>query len=123
MKQYMPMKPIKRDYKFRVRADQNGYVCQFQMYTRKVGKTAEKCLGERVVKDLSRTLVGKNYQLYFNNYFSSVNLMNSLRDKIFACATVRKDRVGLPKIQIKGKDLKLGESEFRTSNVGVRWVK
>lgn len=124
MKQYMLMKPIKRGYKFWVRADQYGYVCEFQMYTGKVGKKPEKCLRERVVKDLSRALVNKNYHLYFDNYFSSIDLMNSLlKDKIFACATVRKDRSGLPKNQMKDKDLDAGESEFRTSNEGVRWVK
>lgn len=93
--------------------------------TGKVGKKPEKCLGEKVVKDLSRVLVNKNYHMYFDNYFSSIDLMNSLlKDKIFACATVRKDRSGLPKNQMKDKDLDVGKSEFpNTSNEGVRWVK
>ncbi|XP_058810917.1 piggyBac transposable element-derived protein 4-like [Phymastichus coffea] len=31
MKQYMPQKPIKREYKIWVRSDMNGYVCEFQI--------------------------------------------------------------------------------------------
>ncbi|XP_018364713.1 PREDICTED: piggyBac transposable element-derived protein 3-like [Trachymyrmex cornetzi] len=57
MKQYMPQKPIKRGYKVWVRSDMNGYVCEFQMYTGKIGNAAEKNLLERVIKDLSQTLI------------------------------------------------------------------
>lgn len=100
MKQYMPMKPIKRDYKVWVRADMNGFVCEFQIYTGKIDDKSEKNLGERVVKDLSRALIKKNYHIYFDNYFSSVDLMKSLQDNgILACGTIRKDRARLPKIQ------------------------
>jgi hypothetical protein len=28
----MPMKPVKRGYKVWIRADQTGYVCQFEVY-------------------------------------------------------------------------------------------
>lgn len=60
MKQYMPMKPIKRGCKIWVRADDFGYVCEFQIYTGKVQGKPEN-LGERVVRDLSRALVQKHY--------------------------------------------------------------
>lgn len=33
LRQYMPMKPIKRGYKMWVRANQSGFVSQFQIYT------------------------------------------------------------------------------------------
>ncbi|CAH1954633.1 unnamed protein product [Acanthoscelides obtectus] len=36
LKQFLPLEPIKRGYKVWVRSDENGYVCQFQIY---VGKT------------------------------------------------------------------------------------
>ncbi|GLV38185.1 hypothetical protein CBL_12831 [Carabus blaptoides fortunei] len=55
----MPLKPIKRGYKVWIRADESGSACQFQVYTGKVNDTAEKELGSRVVKDLTRDLVGK----------------------------------------------------------------
>ena len=53
VKQYMPMKPIKRGIKVWVLGDShNGYFHTFQVYTGKEG-SGEKQLGQRVVKDLS----------------------------------------------------------------------
>lgn len=117
MKQYMPQKPVKREFKNWIRSDESGYVCQFQIYTGKDGNT-EKQLGTRVVKNLTRELIGGNHHVYFDNFFTSVNLMISLRnDQIFSCGTVRPNRTGLPKSE---KKLKKGEYEFRTSNEGLR---
>ena len=62
----------------------------------KVGGKSEKHLGECVVKDLTRPLVGKNYTIYCDNYFSSVKLFSLLSDSIYACGTLRSDRVGYP---------------------------
>lgn len=71
IKQYMPNKPTKRGYKVWTRADAFGYVCLFEIYTGKTNNIVEKNLGARVVNDLVRDLVGKNYIVYFDNYFSS----------------------------------------------------
>lgn len=123
MKQYMPLKPIKRGYKCWVRADASGYVCEFQVYTGKTEST-EKQLGARVVKDLTRELVGNNHHVYFDNFFTGVDLMVSLKkDKIFACGTVRQNRSRLPKSSIPDKQMNHGQSDFRTSNTGIRWIK
>lgn len=120
-KQYMPKKPNPRGFKAWVRADKVGYTCEFQIYTGKVNGKSEKCLGSRVVRDLSAGLAGKNYEIYFDNYFSSVELMAELREaKILACATVRKDRVDLPK-KIR-KNLTASEYEYKTSYKGLTWV-
>jgi len=55
-------------------------------------------LGERVIRDLSRDLAHKYYRIYFNNYFSTVDLMsNLLVDGILACGTVRTNRKDLSK--------------------------
>ena len=44
----------------------------------------ETSLGERVVKDLSRALVGKYYTIHCDNYFSNVKLFNNLlKDSIY----------------------------------------
>lgn len=97
MKQYLPQKPVKSGIKVWVRADSvNGYVSEFQVYHGKQGQR-ETSLGERVVKDLSRALVGKYYTIYCDNYFSSVKLFNDLlKDSIYACGTLRSNRVGYP---------------------------
>ena len=70
IKQYLPLKRIKRGYKIWVRADAYGFLCEFQIYTGKVNGKPENLLGERVVKDLSRPLVHKNYRIYFDNHFN-----------------------------------------------------
>lgn len=124
LKQYLPMKPIKRGYKVWVRADQFGFVCEFQIYTGKVNGKPEKFLGERVVKDLSRDLEHKNYFFYFDNFFTTIQLMLDLKSSgILACGTVRKDKKDLPKNQKKDKDMSAGDSEYRTSYKGISWLK
>lgn len=123
IKQYMPMKPIKRGYKVWVRADESGYICEFQVYTGKLN-SAETSLGKRVVIDLTRNLVGKYHHVYFDNFFTSVELMEQLlNDGIYACGTVRANRKGLPTNQINEKLLKKGDSESRLLTNGVAWVK
>ncbi|CAI6354194.1 unnamed protein product [Macrosiphum euphorbiae] len=64
MKQYMPMKPIKRGYKIWVRADQNGFISEFEIYT---GKTdsVESSLGKRVILTLTNKIQGKYHRVFF----------------------------------------------------------
>ena len=97
LKQYMPKKPIRRGLKVWMRADScNGYVSRFQVY---VGKevTSEKGLGARVVKDLSRDLIGKHYHIFCDNFFTSIRLFDELHQKgIYATGTLRADRRGFP---------------------------
>jgi len=69
LKQCMLKKPIKRGFKVWCSCDsKNGYTCDFQAYTGKVGNATKKKLGARVVKDLS--VVAKDFHLYFDNFFS-----------------------------------------------------
>ncbi len=98
MKQYMPKKTIKRGLKIWMRSDStNGYVCQFQVYTGKEGDKADVGLGGKVVTALSRDLVGKNYHLYMDNFFSSIPLFHQLLDDgIYACGTLRSNRKFFP---------------------------
>ena len=50
LKQYMPMKPIKRGIKVWAWADaNNGYVSAFEVYTGRKGNTTEKGLGAAVI--------------------------------------------------------------------------
>ena len=98
MKQYLPMKPVKRGFKIWVRADShNGYISRFECYTGKKGDTTEVGLGGKVVERLTRDLVGKNYHIYMDNFFSSVSLYKSLlRDKIYCTGTLRSNRRYFP---------------------------
>lgn len=68
IKQYMPMKPIKRGYKVWVQADESGYICEFQIYTDLLN-SVETSLGKRVVIDLTG-----NYHFYVTIREISINL-------------------------------------------------
>lgn len=107
LKQYIPLKPVRRGFKIWMRADStNGYICDFSVYTGKE-ESAEKGLGEKVVKKLSQPLAGGNYHIFFDNFFSTVNLFDDLLEEgIYACGTFRRDRKGVPQAI---KDVKLGK--------------
>ena len=67
MKQYLPMKPVKRGFEVWVRADAvTGYFSAFDVYVGKPsdGATIVVGLGERVVLQLSESLRGGNYQIF-----------------------------------------------------------
>ncbi|XP_033728229.1 piggyBac transposable element-derived protein 4-like [Pecten maximus] len=110
-KQYIPMKPTKRGIKVWMRADpNNGFVNDFQVYTGRENNVAEKGLGERVVKDLTRDIWGQNHHVYCDNYFTTVPLFEELlQNKTYACGTVRANRKGLPPAVVKAKLRKQGD--------------
>ena len=57
MKQYMPLKPVKRGFKVWVLADAtNGYVSNLKVYTGKSEETSEDGLGGSVVKHLCKEI-------------------------------------------------------------------
>ncbi|XP_033125117.1 piggyBac transposable element-derived protein 3-like [Anneissia japonica] len=104
LKQYNSMKPIKMGYKLWCRADNLGYIGQFIVYQ---GKGSDGVLetvypesygqGDKVIHDLTRPLVGKGYNVYFDNYFASVPLLENIKDDgILACGTIRSNHKYLP---------------------------
>ncbi|XP_023312894.1 piggyBac transposable element-derived protein 4-like [Anoplophora glabripennis] len=120
----MPNKPIKWGYKVWTRADVHGYIDEFQIYTGKVNETAEKELGPRVITDLTRSLVGKHYFVYFDNYFTSLVLLRQLqKENIHATGTIRKKRKGIPDDFKTDKELKRGDFDWRVTDDGISCVK
>lgn len=128
LKQYMPLKPVKRGYKVWCLADaQTGYVYNFEVYT---GKTANSNTGnysmcEKVVLNLCQPLMHTQRLVAFDNFFTTYRLMRKmLSDGLYACGTVRGNRSGLPEF-LTNKNLKLkrGEFSFETKSgvAAVRW--
>jgi len=75
---------------------QNGYVNNFILYTGKADGSFRD-LGYKVVMGVCKHILGKGYHLYFDNYFSSVNLAVALLQNGTTCiATIRPDRPGFP---------------------------
>lgn len=105
LKQYMPMKPIKRGYKIWARADSSsGYLYQFEVYCGKTEGVVEVGLGPNVVLRLSEAIRNKGCHVTFDNFFTSVALMRDLYAYgIHSTGTIRSDRRGLPKM-VKNKN-------------------
>lgn len=98
LKQYMPMKPIKRGIKMWCRADSsNGYLCEFSIYTGKSGQGVEHGLGYTVVSNLCQHIKGNWYIIFCDNFFTSAKLIEDLyQNKILCCGTLRSGRKGFP---------------------------
>ena len=130
LKQYNPMKPIKRGYKLWERADADGYISKFEIYQGKNGPMSEDPnmmgfgLGEKVVIGMANDLVGKNHQLCFDNYFSSVALMDYLKENgVRAYGTIRSTRKDLPDGLKADKKMERGDFDHRSTNDGIVFYK
>ena len=128
IKQYNPMKPIKRSYKMWVLADMDGYISKFDVYQGKAGTNTSDAdgdkedgingLGEQVIKSMTMDLHNKNHQVYFDNYFTSVPMLEYLKENgVDACGTVRAVRKALP-VGLEN-DLDRGEADYRVSKDGL----
>jgi len=98
LKQYMPMKPIKRGFKIWCASCACcGYLLAFQIYAGKESQQ-ERGLAHRVVTDLVVThFANKNHIVYMDNFFSSLPLFDELlQHGIMACGTYRTNHAGLP---------------------------
>ena len=99
IKQYLPLKPIKRGYKVWCLCDPiTGYLFIYQIYLGKEETSGKEIpLDERVVFDL---ITGHNFQgkhLYFDNFFTSLRLLENLKlQNIKACGSITLDRAGIP---------------------------
>lgn len=82
LKQYMPIKLVKRGFKVWARADSlTGYLHQFQVYTGKT-ENVESELGSNVIMKLCQSLINENYmghihivQHYYKTYMIMVLYM------------------------------------------------
>ena len=92
-------------------------------------KNRESGLGENVVMQLSRSLMGTNVRLYFDNFFTTPSLIFKLKqDQIYSCGTVCQNRKGMPENLKKDKEMKREELDRRQLEVihlvsGGYWVR
>ena len=126
VRQYMHNKPIKFGYKMWMLCGNTGFPYNFSIYC---GKDAERTgpLGAHVVnKMLSPVKDVSNHVVFFDNFFTSHQLISDLKGKgIRACGTVRDNRTGkcplLSKKEIQKKAR--GTYDFRSDGevLCVRW--
>ena len=111
------------------RADSvNGYLCNFDIYTGKTGAGIEHNLGFTVVIKLCRGIFGKWHEVYFDNFFSCLELAETLfSNKTISCGTLRSGRKGFPKEMFDKKSnnrLERGSCIFRFKGptTAVTWM-
>ena len=88
-----------------------GTKSQFAVSVGKEGERVEVGLGQKVVEKLTRKLVGGQYHIYYDNFFTGVELaQNLLADRIYSCGTIRSNRKHIPEDlnHISKKDSKSG---------------
>ncbi|GFN93736.1 transposase [Plakobranchus ocellatus] len=97
LKQYCPVKPIKRGFfKMRVQTDMGGYIGKFEIYQGKgTGAGNGYGLGESAVINLREGILNKGHKIFFDNFFHicSPSCLTHLADNnTWACGTVRPNR-------------------------------
>nr|XP_040570704.1 piggyBac transposable element-derived protein 3-like [Lepeophtheirus salmonis] len=124
MRKYLKYKPIKWGFKNWLRCDaKQGYCYEFDLYQGKTeGTSSEFGLGGDVVLSLTSSLKFTYARVFTDNYFSSVNLVQQLKERgIYYNGTIQKKRKGLPEF-IPDKELRktTGSMDaFVNVNVGV----
>ena len=102
----------------------NRYMYDFNVYTGATGNR-EMGLGEKVVLTLAESVKGRHHQLYFDNYFTSINLLTKLLSEgTYGCGTIRTNRKQyLSEISVEAQRFQRGESAFRQSGnlVATAW--
>nr|XP_055068370.1 piggyBac transposable element-derived protein 4-like [Misgurnus anguillicaudatus] len=122
LKQFMKDKPTKWGYKLFVLADSKyGYTWDFFIYEGKSPVAqAEQTKGlsyESVMALVDKRTLGTGYKLYVDNFYTSPLLFRDLLQKgIWACGTIRSNRVGFP----QATDNRLPRNAPRGS---IRWIR
>ena len=97
LKQYIPSKPHKYGYKVFVLCNNSGITHDFEVYSGKVEPPTNIDLGasSNLVLRLSKTIpVGKNHLLFFDNWCTSLFLMNFLaKSAIYCLDTVKRNQL------------------------------
>ncbi|XP_062593965.1 piggyBac transposable element-derived protein 4-like [Saccostrea cucullata] len=115
--QYTPGKPIKRGLKIWMRCEPSGYTNDYRVYLGKHDSMCGPSLGERVVKHLCKPLKWKGHHVFFDRYFTSIPLLQTLESYgIYGCGTIMSNRKGFP-LQLRNPHLpERGDAEQMQHN-------
>ena len=133
LKQYLRNKPHKWGYKVFTRAGTSGIVYDFEVYQGKdtiVGDNSEGLtISGSIVTHLAKDLYGSGAKIFFDNWFSSIELLKALQSHdLHAVGTVRSSRIGKCPLKSDKELKKSGRGSYdyaveRNSNIcAVRWL-
>lgn len=116
LKQYVPLKPVKRGFKvWCLASSSTGYLYNFDIYCRRK-EDRRGTLGEDVVLHLIKRINLVDHRLFFDNFFTTINLLLQLKKRtIGVTGTIRTDRKLFPKELLRKDKLERGEYAYRTS--------
>ena len=112
MRLHIKNKPIKWGFNIWFRcSSKSGYLYQFDVYLGKKSKT-EFGLGESVVLSLCENLKNSYCYVFFDNFFTSPNLMLKLFEVgIYPSGTIRSKQKHMPTLKAD-KQMKRGEHDW-----------
>ncbi|KAJ4450071.1 hypothetical protein ANN_01478, partial [Periplaneta americana] len=123
LKQYLPMKPIKRGIKIWERCDsKTGYIYDLDVYS---GKDLEeksdqrRTLGERVVLKLVESVRRSDVTLAFDRFFTSVRLVDTIQ--YAAVGTCISNRRNMPKFDGKLEKGQYQHMANTSGTIAARW--
>lgn len=92
-------------------SDSTGYTLDFTVYTGKSENHHEHGLAYGVVKDLIAPYIFQRYFVFFDNYYTSTQLLEDLyKQEVYATGTFRVDRHGIPE-EVKALKVALSGSK------------
>ncbi len=105
-RQYIKNKPTKWGMKYWVLADRSGYTVDFNIYAGKSTLRSDKGLSYDVVMELIRPYAFQGYQLFFDNFYTSPVLLESLLEYgIVSTGTLNVTRKEVPKEVVSMKKM------------------